>query len=104
MNYVACNFIFIMILYIPVQEEFLTGSSSLDQTADFFRGDNREGVEARNEVSELLLLLQYLKVNNNKTICYEFVPNVVHILKRGLFENSGGILYGFSWNIYILLF
>jgi len=30
-----------------------------NQTADFFRGDNREGVEARNEVSELLLLLQY---------------------------------------------
>lgn len=61
-------------------------------------------MEARNEVSELLLLLQYLKVNNNKTICYEFVPNVVHILKRGLFENSGGILYAFSWNTYILLF
>nr|CAB3496221.1 unnamed protein product [Digitaria exilis] len=44
-----------MILYISVQEEFLTGSSSFEQTADFFRGDNREGVEARNEVAALAM-------------------------------------------------
>jgi hypothetical protein len=48
-----------MVLYIPVQGEFLTGYSCFEQTADFFRGDNREGVEARNEVSELLLLPLY---------------------------------------------
>ena len=59
MKCMDCNLSSIMILCIPVQEEFLIGSSSFEQTADFFRGDNREGVEARNEVSELLLLLQY---------------------------------------------
>jgi len=59
MKCIDCNLSSIMILCIPIQEEFLIGSISFEQTADFFRGDNREGVEARNEVSELLLLLQY---------------------------------------------
>jgi hypothetical protein len=35
----------------------LIAFSSFEQTADFFRGDNKEGVEARNEVGALLLSL-----------------------------------------------
>ena len=53
MKYIACNSSFFLLLYNPVQEEFLIASCYFEQTADFFRGDNREGVEARNEVSEL---------------------------------------------------
>jgi hypothetical protein len=49
----ACNSSLFLLLYNPVQEEFLLASCYFEQTADFFRGDNREGVEARNEVSEL---------------------------------------------------
>ena len=52
MKYIACNSSFVLLLYNPVQE-FLIASCYFEQTADFFRGDNREGVEARNEVSEL---------------------------------------------------
>lgn len=53
---ISCNSSFSMGVYNPVQEEFLIASSNssyFEQTADFFRGDNMEGVEARNEVSEL---------------------------------------------------
>ncbi|WVZ56596.1 hypothetical protein U9M48_007098 [Paspalum notatum var. saurae] len=38
-----------------VTQEILIASSSFEQTADFFRGDNREGVEARNEVAALAM-------------------------------------------------
>jgi hypothetical protein len=39
------------------KNNYLIASRTFEQTADFFRGDNKEGVEARNEVSELPLLL-----------------------------------------------
>uniref|UniRef100_A0A0E0CSJ0 CBM20 domain-containing protein n=1 Tax=Oryza meridionalis TaxID=40149 RepID=A0A0E0CSJ0_9ORYZ len=37
------------------QSTSLSASNSVEQTADFFRGDNKEGVEARNEVAALAM-------------------------------------------------
>ncbi|GJN08168.1 hypothetical protein PR202_ga26061 [Eleusine coracana subsp. coracana] len=36
-------------------QNYLIASSTFEQTADFFRGDNKEGVEARNEVAALAM-------------------------------------------------
>jgi hypothetical protein len=54
------NFTFIMFLHeFFFKNNYLIAWRTFEQTADFFRGDNKEGVEARNEVSELLLLLWF---------------------------------------------
>uniref|UniRef100_A0A0D3FH96 CBM20 domain-containing protein n=1 Tax=Oryza barthii TaxID=65489 RepID=A0A0D3FH96_9ORYZ len=38
-----------------INQTSLSASNSVEQTADFFRGDNKEGVEARNEVAALAM-------------------------------------------------
>lgn len=60
---------------------------SLMQTADFFRGDNPEGIEARNEVfliAKLILNLIFLRKSNNKKVLF---CTIILLLMLFLYKN-----------------